>query len=148
DAPPSIVAQLGPDGIMTKDGQVTPDGYAVNTSYSINTPHPANVTDTSMLVPEQTAPTIGDRLNDAGVAWAWYSGGWDNAVIGHPDPLFQFHHQPFAFTPTTRMTRQDAPPTSRTKVTTTWTSRPGSCRRSPSSSHSAPITSIRAMPRC
>ncbi|MBV9324819.1 MAG: acid phosphatase [Chloroflexi bacterium] len=97
DAPRSIVAQLGPDGIMTKDGQVTPDGYAVNTSYSINTPHPANVTDTSMLVPEQTVPTIGDRLNDAGVAWAWYSGGWDNAVIGHPDPLFQFHHQPFAF---------------------------------------------------
>jgi phospholipase C len=97
DAPASIVAQLGPDGIMTKDGQVTPDGFVVNTSYSINSPHPASVTDTSMLVPEQTAPTIGDRLNDAGVSWAWYSGGWDNAILGHPDPLFQFHHQPFAF---------------------------------------------------
>jgi phospholipase C len=97
DAPPSIVAQLGPDGIMTKDGQVTPDGYAVNTSFSINSPHPANITDTSMLVPEQTATTIGDRLNDAGVSWVWYSGGWDNANIGHPDPLFQFHHQPFAY---------------------------------------------------
>ena len=23
--------------------------------------------------------TIGDRLTDAGVSWAWYSGGWDNA---------------------------------------------------------------------
>jgi len=76
---------------------VTPDGYAVNTSYSVNTPHPANITDTSMLVPEQTAATIGDRLNDANVSWPWYSGGWDNAVIGHADPLFQFHHQPFAF---------------------------------------------------
>jgi phospholipase C len=97
DAPASIVAQLGPDGIMTKDGQVTPDGYAVNTSYSINSPHPSNITDTSMLVPEQTATTIGDRLNDAGVSWAWYSGGWDNAIIGHADPLFQFHHQPFAY---------------------------------------------------
>jgi phospholipase C len=97
DAPPSIVAQLGADGIMSKDGQVTPDGYAVNTSFSINTPHPASVTDTSMLVPQQTAPTIGDRLNDARVSWAWYSGGWDNAVLGHPDPLFQFHHQAFAF---------------------------------------------------
>jgi phospholipase C len=97
NAPESIVAQVGPDGMMTKDGQVTPDGFAVNTSYSINTPHPATVTDPAMLVPEQTLPTIGDRLNDAGVSWAWYSGGWNNAVIGHPDPLFQFHHQVFAF---------------------------------------------------
>jgi acid phosphatase len=24
--------------------------------------------------------TIGDRLSDAGVSWAWYSGGWDNAA--------------------------------------------------------------------
>src|SRR6516225_608347 len=78
DAPASIVAQLGPDGIMTKDGQVTPDGYAVNTSFTVNSPHPSNITDTSMLVPQQTAPTIGDRLNDAGESWAWYSGGWDN----------------------------------------------------------------------
>ena len=23
---------------------------------------------------------IGDRLSDAGVSWAWYSGGWDNAA--------------------------------------------------------------------
>ncbi|MBO0882613.1 MAG: hypothetical protein J2P17_20230 [Mycobacterium sp.] len=97
EAPDSIVAQLDGNGMMTKDGQVTPDGFVVNTSFTINTPHPANITDTSMLVPEQTAPTIGDRLNDANVSWAWYSGGWDNAVIGHPSPLFQFHHQPFAF---------------------------------------------------
>jgi phospholipase C len=97
EAPSSIVAQLGPDGVMTRDGQVTPDGYAVNTSYSINSPHPASVTDAAMLVPEQTAPTIGDRLTDANVSWVWYSGGWDNAELGHPDPLFQFHHQPFAF---------------------------------------------------
>src|SRR5262249_8811274 len=25
------------------------------------------------------------------------SGGWNDALAGHPDPLFQFHHQPFAF---------------------------------------------------
>ncbi|MEO6851860.1 MAG: alkaline phosphatase family protein, partial [Mucilaginibacter sp.] len=29
--------------------------------------------------------------------WAWYSGGWDNALAGNPDPTFQFHHQPFAY---------------------------------------------------
>jgi phospholipase C len=97
DAPPSIVATLDANGIMTKDGQVTPDGYAVNTSYSVNQPHPANITDKSMLVPQQTAPTIGDRLSDKGINWAWYSGGWTQALLGHAAPLFQFHHQPFAY---------------------------------------------------
>ena len=42
-------------------------------------------------------PTIGDRLSDKGLSWAWYSGGWNDAIAGNPDPLFQFHHQPFAF---------------------------------------------------
>jgi phospholipase C len=97
DAPGAIVAQVDANGIMTKDGQVSPDGYAINTSYSVNTPHPANITDQSLLVPEQTAPTIGDRLSDQGVSWAWYSGGWNTALLGHPDPLFQSHHQPFAY---------------------------------------------------
>jgi phospholipase C len=97
DAPASIVAQVDANGMMTKDGQVTPDGFAVNTSFTINSPHPGNVTDKTLLVPEQTAPTIGDRLSDKNVSWAWYSGGWNTAVLGHADPLFQFHHQPFAY---------------------------------------------------
>jgi len=42
-------------------------------------------------------PTIGDRLSAQGISWAWYSGGWNDAVAGHPDPLFQFNHQPFAY---------------------------------------------------
>src|SRR5256885_13310926 len=42
-------------------------------------------------------PTIGDRLSEKGVSWAWYSGGWNDALAGHPDPLFQFHHQPLAY---------------------------------------------------
>ncbi|HEV7663479.1 MAG TPA: alkaline phosphatase family protein [Chloroflexota bacterium] len=97
EAPSAIVAQVDANGLMTKDGQVTPDGFAVNTSYTINSPHPANITDKNLLVPQQTAPTIGDRLSDQNVSWAWYSGGWDTAVMGHADPLFQFHHQPFAY---------------------------------------------------
>jgi acid phosphatase len=36
-------------------------------------------------------------MTAAGVSWNWYSGGWDDAVAGDPDPLFQFHHQPFAY---------------------------------------------------
>ena len=97
NAPVAKVAKLDANGILVTDGAVTPDGYAINTSYSINSPHPANITDTTQLVPEQTAPTIGDRLNDKGISWAWYSGGWNDAVAGHPNALFQYHHQPFAF---------------------------------------------------
>src|SRR5262249_23499536 len=49
------------------------------------------------LVPNQTFPTIGDRLSDKGVSWAWYAGGWNDALAGTPDALFQFHHQPFVY---------------------------------------------------
>jgi len=97
NAPSSMVAQLDASGVMTKDGAITPDGYAINTSFSVNSPHPASITDTTRLVPEQTAPTIGDRLNDKGISWAWYSGGWNDAIAGKPDSLFQFHHQPLAY---------------------------------------------------
>jgi phospholipase C len=56
--------------------------------------------------------TIGDTLDTAGVSWKWYSGGWNNALASSPsnpvnngqtpagapvDPLFQWHHQPFAY---------------------------------------------------
>jgi phospholipase C len=41
--------------------------------------------------------TIGDRMSDAGISWAWYAGGWDDAEAGNPDPSFQFHHQPFNY---------------------------------------------------
>ncbi len=96
-APASAFAQLDSNGIVTKDGQVTPDGYAVNTAYSVNTPHPKALTDPAMLIPNQTLPTIGDRLSDKNISWAWYSGGWNNALAGNADPLFQYHHQPFAY---------------------------------------------------
>ncbi len=96
NAPASIVATVDASGNVVKDGAVTPDGYVVNTSYTVNAPHPATAAAAS-LVPNQTMPTIGDRLSDASVSWAWYSGGWDNALAGKPDATFQFHHQPFAY---------------------------------------------------
>ena len=49
------------------------------------------------LLPPQTQPTIGDRLSEKGVGWAWYSGGWNDALAGKPAASFQFHHQPFAY---------------------------------------------------
>jgi phospholipase C len=96
NAPASMVAKVDANGVMTSDGAVTPDGYDVNTTFSVNAPHPATAAAAS-LVPNQTLPTIGDRLNDRNISWAWYSGGWNNALAGNPDPLFQFHHQPFAY---------------------------------------------------
>jgi len=96
NAPSSIVATVDANGNVVTDGQVTPDGYVVNTSYSVNTPHPAG-TAANTLVPNQTNPTIGDRLSAKNISWAWYSGGWDNALAGNPDPNFQFHHQPFMY---------------------------------------------------
>jgi LPXTG-motif cell wall-anchored protein len=96
NAPADIVAQVDDKGIMVKDGAVTPDGYSINTSFTVYSPHPSNVAP-DHLVPPQTKPTIGDRLSEKGVTWAWYSGGWSDALKLRPDPLFQFHHQPFAY---------------------------------------------------
>jgi phospholipase C len=96
NAPASVTAKLDANGNLISDGFVTPDGYAVNTSYTVNQPHPASVA-AANLVPNQTFATIGDRLSDKGVSWAWYSGGWNDALAGHPGTLFQFHHQPFAY---------------------------------------------------
>jgi phospholipase C len=97
DAPASMISSPLPgDPEHLQDNNLTPDGYVVNTSYTVNTPHPASARPET-LIPNQMAPTIGDRLSAAGITWAWYSGGWNDAVAGHPDPLFQFHHQPFAY---------------------------------------------------
>jgi hypothetical protein len=49
------------------------------------------------LMPSQTSPTIGDRLTERSISWAWYAQGWDDALAGHPDPTFAFHHQPFVY---------------------------------------------------
>jgi phospholipase C len=91
-----MVAQVDSAGRLLKDGTVTPDGYVVNTAYGVHAPHPPGLPD-SVLIPEQRFPTIGDRLSEKGVSWAWYAGGWNDAVAGHPAPSFQFHHQPFAY---------------------------------------------------
>jgi phospholipase C len=99
NAPADMHSVVDPaTGLPTVDKQMTPapDDHVVNTAFTVNTPHPADVAP-DHLVPNQNLPTIGDRLSGKGVSWAWYSGGWDDAVAGHPDPLFQFHHQPFAY---------------------------------------------------
>jgi acid phosphatase len=96
--------------------------YAVNTIQPSYQPYSSP---TALKLAPQTAPTIGDRLSDKGIDWAWYSGGWSNANgdVGAPgwtngntpgtctdtdtasgavypncpDKLFQYHHQPFNY---------------------------------------------------
>jgi phospholipase C len=96
DAPDSMIARLDASGHLLRDGAVTPDGHVVNTAFTVNSPHPPTAP-RNRLVPSQTFATIGDRLSAKGVTWAWYSGGWKDALAGHPDSLFQYHHQPFAY---------------------------------------------------
>ena len=96
EAPASVIAKVDADGKLLKDGDVTPDGFAVNTVLSVYL-HPPENTDPSKLLPPQTVPHIGDRLDAKGLSWKWYAGGYDAAMAGHPDKLFQFHHQPLAY---------------------------------------------------
>lgn len=100
NAPAAIRSVEGPNKTMIKDGQVTPDGYVVNTSYSRNFPIPKKgpytFKDSSELMPSQHGKTIGDLMTSGGVSWAWYSGGWNDALKGK-DSVFQYHHQPFIY---------------------------------------------------
>jgi phospholipase C len=96
-APAHLRAQVDASGALIKDGEVSADGYIINTVYTVNTPHPSRITDPETLVPNLTEPTIGDRLSEKKIAWAWYAGGWSDALAGKPHPLFQPHHQPFAY---------------------------------------------------
>ena len=88
-----------------EDNRVTrrEDGnLAVNTTQSVFLNAGGRV-----LLPPQTAPTIGDRLSDRQVEWAWYSGGFELAARTDRTQQetnylngalrFQWHHQPFAY---------------------------------------------------
>jgi phospholipase C len=90
-----------------KDAQLTQAcGTAANPNvacgdYAVNTIQPSNLPFGGgamlPLVDDKVFPNIGDRLSDADVPWAWYSGGWNDAAAGQPGPLFQFHHQPLNY---------------------------------------------------
>src|SRR5438067_3542439 len=96
DAPTSMRVVIDSAGFLQRDDAVTPDGYVVNTAYSVYAPHPADAPHAELIPPQHMA-TIGDRLSDAGVTWAWFAGGWNDAIAGHPDRSFQYHHQPFVY---------------------------------------------------
>jgi phospholipase C len=104
-------------------GATFDQNYAVNTIFSTNLVPTTSTVGSASLLPSINdsnpsdlsrpfTPNIGDRLSAAHVSWKWYSGGWDNALAStasnpanngvvppNPpvDPLFQWHHQPFAY---------------------------------------------------
>jgi acid phosphatase len=123
DGPPQFV----------KSGNLTPAGYFGDGKfYAVNTMQPAyqpsgngpaptdpggRYADPSKptTLPPQSGATIGDRLSDKNISWAWYGGAWKAALAdgeqpagrerrviyapqtpaGSPD--FQPHHQPFNY---------------------------------------------------
>jgi phospholipase C len=109
-APDSPASALQGPPKYVGDRSLTPDGYAVNTAQpafqpSMVKPSPANpalADPAGSPLPAQTLPTIGDRLSDKGVSWAWYSGGWKAALADRNEIYggnvkFQAHHQPFNY---------------------------------------------------
>jgi acid phosphatase len=118
NSPASALA--GPP-VFKKSGNLTPRDYlgdgtfhAVNTMQPPYQPsyNPPTPDDTAGLyatlaepntLPPQTQATIGDLLTAKGVAWTWYSGGWNASsadrtkVYDGASGSFQSHHQPFNY---------------------------------------------------
>jgi phospholipase C len=109
-------------GKIVHDGNITPinalydQNYAVNTIFSKNLAPTGNDPNSAALLPSQNdsdpndptrpyIPTIGDRLDDAGVSWKWYSGGWGRCpgqLAEQPRPLRHVRHghgSPFPVAP-------------------------------------------------
>jgi phospholipase C len=103
--PPDQRSVMDANGIPVSEQRVTTtdDGdYAVNSTQSVflnDGQQAAN------LLPAQSTVTIGDRLSERGIDWAWYSEGWDLAINQQrtPEEEKQFramlfaYHQPFAY---------------------------------------------------
>ncbi len=83
-------------GKPLSDPGITEDGYAVASIQPYFPPFDASHQENRL--PTQYQPTIGNRLSEKGISWAWYAGGWNDAVAGHKtEDNFQYHHQPFVY---------------------------------------------------
>ena len=93
DAPDAErAAGVGKGGQVEKDGEVTPDGWVVN---NLDPPYPPQRTAHILRMP-QTVPTIADRLDAAGITWAWYAPGWGGGADAVQQGLMP-HHNPFQY---------------------------------------------------
>ncbi|MFB2588520.1 acid phosphatase [Acinetobacter sp. c1-l78] len=118
--PTSPVSALDGAPQYVSDGSLTPPNYLGDGKYyTINTMQPpyqlsankAPPTDTTNTLADLNSVTteypvtntnIGDLLDNKGISWAWYSGGW-NEALKDPNQIyggrlqFQTHHQPFNY---------------------------------------------------
>ena len=108
DIPAGFTSSYDPVNKVLRDQQLTFDGkWAINTVQPLLAPFSPGTPVAKRLLINNTDPTmpgytpnIGNRLDDAGINWKWYSGGWDLALTNNAvanAALFQFHHQPFAY---------------------------------------------------
>lgn len=120
DSPPS--AMYGAPKFEGVELPLTPDGYVVSPlqpAYQPSKVTPPERGDlrfaesSKLVLPPQTAKTIGDTLSSKNISWAWYAGAWKLALadgMQAPDakrkviyseqlgsPNFQAHHQPFNY---------------------------------------------------
>lgn len=113
---PARIRSIEKDGKIIKEGEATPDGYIVNTIQPEGAPHanpnpvpswlqqacPNCKLPNEVLLPSLSYDTIGDRLTEKEVSWAWYAQSWDLAMMffdkNNTDlPGFSYHHQPFVY---------------------------------------------------
>jgi phospholipase C len=106
--PTGWTSSYDPVAKVLADNQLTFDGkFAVNTTQPLLSPFSPGTPTAKRLLVNNTDPSkpgylpnIGNRLDDAGINWKWYSGGWNDALANNNTAngeLFQFHHQPFAY---------------------------------------------------
>ena len=115
--------------VYLSDKPLTPDSYAVNTvqpAYQPSGIAPHNIADNTLADPDKNplppqnsgvTKTIGDTLSAKGISWAWFAGGWNEAIknrdviYNNKTINFQAHHQPFnyfsRFNPLTKEGRKE-----------------------------------------
>jgi acid phosphatase len=120
ESPPSALS--GAPKFIGSNLPFTPDGYAVGPKqppYQPSKIHPSPGGDPRFVdpswkpLPPQTTKTLCDTLSAKNITWAWYAGGWKQALADgmqapgnkrnviysdKPDTInFQPHHQPFNY---------------------------------------------------
>ena len=71
--------------LLKRPDKVTPDGYAVNTLQPFEPAAPRTSRHSPLAGPCARSAT---QLSEQGMTWAWYAGGWDDAVAGHASARF------------------------------------------------------------
>jgi acid phosphatase len=95
--PVKLKSKIDKNGVVIDAAPLTDDGYAVNSIQAQTGPFDPSIKKSENLLPPITDETIGDRLSEKNISWAWYAGGWNQALKGQFGNNFQFHHQPFVY---------------------------------------------------